>query len=273
MKNQPNTQKRVGEIVEEFWYKVKQTHFGERGETDWEKVEPWLRTTLTTYGNAREEAGREEERERIFRHRFKNALTITIEMCSETDVDVTQSVLTFEQIRSSKGDFVALALEDVLQKIASKSKILNQTPLRTIRRNPRLPPISNCRPIMKDNQQDNECCESCVIDDFSTPNNGECKKPDCPCHRKDTWEEEFNRLELGRMAWCGNENHECECEVKTEEIKSFIRTHLIPRTELQEVLRETLAKEARFVKDGEKEITAVPNAAIYTLAKRFDLEV
>ena len=39
-------------------------------------------------------------------------------------------------------------------------------------------------------------------------------------------EEEFDEQKLGHLNWCGNEDHECECSVKVEEIKSFYRKQI-----------------------------------------------
>lgn len=39
---------------------------------------------------------------------------------------------------------------------------------------------------------------------------------------KENWRERFEKLELGFLDWCGNENHDCECSVKTEKILAFI---------------------------------------------------
>ena|SRR3990167_2412033 len=53
------------------------------------------------------------------------------------------------------------------------------------------------------------------------------------------WEEEFDKQKLGYLDFCGNEDHECECSVKEEQIKSFIR-HLLASSRSQVV--ETIKK-------------------------------
>lgn len=97
------------------------------------------------------------------------------------------------------------------------------------------------------------CCKKC--ENMETiagyPTNYTCEDTVCSCHQQkeqtavennpsklpihipqihqptpspdgEGWMKEWENRKLGLLEWCGNENHECQCEVKVDEILSFI---------------------------------------------------
>ena len=61
--------------------------------------------------------------------------------------------------------------------------------------------------------------------------------------------EAFEKEKLGYLDWCGNEDHECECSVKEDEIKSFLRQSL-PRF-ARSVIEEAMPKGRGFIEEGD----------------------
>ena len=55
--------------------------------------------------------------------------------------------------------------------------------------------------------------------------------------------EAFEKEKLGYLDWCGNEDHECECSVKEDEIKSFLRQSLLRFT--RSVIEKAMPEEKK----------------------------
>ena len=69
--------------------------------------------------------------------------------------------------------------------------------------------------------------------------------------------EAFEKEKLGDLNWCGNEDHECECSVKKNEIKSFLRQSLLRFT--KSVIEETMPEEKTEDNDQDFYIDYVRN--------------
>lgn len=58
--------------------------------------------------------------------------------------------------------------------------------------------------------------------------------------------ERFDEKELGQLDFCGNDDHECECSVKEEEIKQFITEEI--KLAREETIREVESKISKIPK-------------------------
>lgn len=82
-------------------------------------------------------------------------------------------------------------------------------------------------------------------------------------------EDEFEKRKLGQLEFCGNEEHECECSVKEDEIKSFIQEY---NAKIIKAVCEDIKVEIDKMKGGKNNEEGYPAVKLYLAMKLREIE-